>query len=58
MAARSGLSCSGIRGGEWREQIVQREAVNLFRRPGEVGMHLEAVLIAHHQQGRILQVSR
>jgi hypothetical protein len=47
---------SAIRRGRRGEQIVKSEAVDVRSCPGEVGMHLEAVLVAYHQQGRILQV--
>src|ERR1035441_8300394 len=47
---------SAIRRGGCGEQIVESEAVDVGSRPGEVGMHLKAVLVAYHQQRRILQV--
>jgi hypothetical protein len=42
--------------GSVREQIVKGEAVDVGAGSGEIGMDLEKVLIADHQQGRILQV--
>ncbi len=35
-------------------EVVNRKAVDLFRGTGEVGMYLEVVEVAHHQQGWVL----
>src|ERR1039457_7376743 len=42
---------SGGRGGE---QIIKREAVHQRARAREVGMNLKSLLIARHQQWRVL----
>lgn len=43
-------------GGAVLQQIGQLEAVNLLGRVGEVGVYLESVQVADHQERRILQV--
>src|SRR6266542_2155714 len=47
---------SAIRRGLGREKIIKGEAVGFRAGAGEVGMDLEALLIARHHQRRILQV--